>query len=323
MSTNEGFVLQSAPHAHGRSSIRFIMHAVNVSLIPAIVISILYFGVHILGLYVIGVASCVLTEAVTKIVRKKDWRTIYDGSAIVTGLLLVMALPPSITPIMVVLGSVVSIFIGKEVFGGLGQNVFNPALVGRAFLSAAYPVALTTWTEPNRVFAFLPDAASSATPLAGARFEGRAESMLRMFFGQTSGSIGATSVLFIAIGGIALTVMGIVKWRMLVSFFGTIVVTTGIFWLIDPTIYQDPLYHLLAGGVAFAGFYMMSDMVTTPYTNRGIVIFGVGAGIITVVIRLFGGFPEGVMFAILLMNSVTPIINRYVNNRVFGAEART
>ncbi len=327
-STTEGFVLQTAPHAHGPSSVPRIMHAVNVSLIPVIVMSALFFGVHVLGLYAIAIASCLGTEALVKIIRKESWKSILDGSGIVTALLLVMILPPSVSPLLVVIGSVVSIFIGKEVFGGLGQNVFNPALVGRAFLAAAYPVQLTSWTPAREVFGFLPraqtmsamaDGASGATPLAAARFEQTSESLARLFFGQTAGSIGSTSVLFILVGGLALMAMGIVRWRMVVSYLGTIVVGTGIFWLIDPQSYASPLLHLLGGGVVFAGFYMISDMVTTPYTNKGTIIFGVGAGALTVIIRLFGGFPEGVMYAILLMNAVTPIINR-MNNRVFGAE---
>jgi Na+-translocating ferredoxin:NAD+ oxidoreductase subunit D len=326
---NEGFVLQTAPHAHSSASIPRIMHAVNISLIPIVIFSVLLFGADVLALYVAGVLSCVATEALVKVVRKRDWRTVFDGSAILTGLLLVMVLPPDSSIIIVSLGGAVSIFIGKEVFGGLGQNVFNPALVGRAFLSAAYPVQLTTWRAPNDVFGFLPpavtmgvDSVTGSTPIAAARFEGTSESLARLFFGQTAGSIGATSVLFIMIGGLALTFMGIVKWRMLVSYFATVAVGTGIFWLINPAQYASPLYHLLAGGVAFAGFYMMSDMVTTPYTNRGLIIFGVGAGVLTAVIRLFSAFPEGVMYAILLMNAVTPIINRY-NTTPFGAQTKT
>jgi Na+-translocating ferredoxin:NAD+ oxidoreductase subunit D len=325
--STEGFVLQAAPHAHSPASVRRIMHAVNISLIPVIVISILYFGVRVLGLYAISVVSCVATEAVVKIVRRQSWRSVLDGSAIVTALLLVMVLPPGISPVVVVLGSVVAIFIGKEVFGGIGQNVFNPALVGRAFIAAAYPVQITEWTPAREVFSFLApartlgvtDGLTSATPLAAARFDGINESLIRLFFGQTAGSVGATSVLFIMIGGLALLALRIIRWRMVVSFLGAIVVGTGLFWLIDPATYASPLYHLLAGGVMFAAFYMITDMVTTPVTHTGTVIFGVGAGVLTVIIRLFGGFPEGVMYAVLLMNAVTPIINRR-NNRVFGTQ---
>ncbi len=328
MSNNEGFVLQAAPHAHGRASVPRIMHAVNISLLPVVVISVLYFGLHVLGLYAIGIVTCLATEALVRIARGRSWRTIFDGSAVVTALLFVMVLPPSISPLLVVIGSAAAIFFGKEVFGGIGHNVFNPALVGRAFIAAAYPVQITTWTAAREVFGFLPpsrtlsvvEAATGATPLAAARFEGTTEPLIRLFFGQTAGSIGATSVLFIMAGGLALTAMGIVRWRMVLSFLGTVFVGTGIFWLIDSAAYASPIFHLLAGGVMFAAFYMITDMVTTPYTNTGTIIFGVGAGILTVVIRLFGGFPEGVMYAILLMNAVTPIINR-MNNRVFGAEA--
>ncbi len=327
-SANEGFVLQTAPHAHGPMSVPRIMHAVNLSLIPVVVMSALFFGARVLMLYAVGIAACLGTEVIIKSIRGQSWRSILDGSALVTALLFVMVLPPSISPLLVAIGGVVSIAIGKEVFGGIGQNVFNPALVGRAFLSAAYPVAMTSWTPAREVFSFVPtgrtlatvDSVTGATPLAASRFEGIAEYYLRLFVGQTAGSIGSTSALVIMIGGIALIAMKIVRWQMVVSFLGTIAALTGIFWLIDPTTYADPLYHLLSGGVMFAAFYMISDMVTTPFTTKGTVIFGVGAGLLTVIIRLFGGFPEGVMFAILLMNAVTPIINR-MNNRVYGASA--
>ena len=325
-SATEGFVLQTAPHAHGPSSVPRIMHAVNISLVPIVVLSALFFGARVLGLYAIGIASCLGTEALIKVVRKQDWRSILDGSALVTALLFVMVLPPGISPLLVVIGGVVSIAIGKEVFGGIGQNVFNPALVGRAFLSAAYPVAMTTWTPAREVFGFLPsaqtmattDSITGATPLAAARFEGVSESLTRLLVGQTAGSIGSTSAALVIIGGLVLIAMKIVRWQMVLSFLGTIAVGTGVFWLIDPSTYANPIYHLLSGGIMFAAFYMITDMVTTPFTIRGTVIFGVGAGLLTVIIRLFGGFPEGVMYAILLMNAVTPIINR-MNNKVYGA----
>ena len=317
-SPTEGFVLQSAPHAHRPAATARIMYVVCISLVPVIVVSVLFFGVRLLGLYALAIASCLATEALSKIVRRQSWKSITDGSAVVTALLLVMVLPPSVSPVLVVVGSVVAIFFGKEVFGGLGHNVFNPALVGRAFLAAAYPVAMTTWTPAREVFAFVPDSVSSATPLAAARFEGATESMLRLFIGQTGGSAGATSVAAILIGGLALLALGVIRWQMVGSYLGTIVVMTGIFWLVDPVAYSSPLFHLLSGGAVFAAFYMITDMVTTPVTTRGTLIFGVGAGALTVVIRLFGGFPEGVMYAVLLMNAVTPIINR-ANNPVFGA----
>ena len=221
--------------------------------------------------------------------------------------------------------AVVAIFIGKEVFGGLGMNVFNPALVGRAFLAAAYPVSMTTWNGPARLFHFLQphvDAATSATPLAAAKFDHTFAPALNMLIGQTGGSIGETSALLLALGGIVLIVLGIVRWPIVVSFLGSVFVLGEVFHLFNPAAYPPGLFQLLAGGLALGAFYMASDMVTSPYTDKGGVIFGIGAGVLVIIIRLFGGYPEGVMYAILLMNAVTPIINRYVNNKTFGARPK-
>jgi electron transport complex protein RnfD len=301
------------------------MHAVILTLLPAVIMSVLYFGAYVLLLYVVGIGFAMATEVVVKLVRKQNWRTIFDGSAIITGLLLVMTLPPRISPILVALGSVVAIFVGKELFGGLGANVFNPALVGRAFLAAAYPVPMTTWLAPNAVLGFLgkvPDATSGATPLASAKFEHTFESVGRLFFGQTGGSIGETASILIILGGLVLIAMRIVRWRTVVSYLGTVFLLGGLFWLINPSIYPSPVFHLFAGGLMLGAFYMATDMVTTPYTHYGSYIFGFGAGVLVVIIRLFGGFPEGVMYSILLMNAITPLLNRSINNTVFGAKRK-
>jgi len=320
-SPTEGFVLTSSPHTQSRASIKGIMYVVIVTLLPAVVMSVLYFGARVILLYVVGIAGALVTEAVTRLVRKRSWTTIYDGSAAITGLLLVMTLPPTVSPVLVFLGAAVGIFIGKEVFGGLGQNVFNPALVGRAFLSAAYPVQLTTWAAPNRVFAFLPqsvDASTGATPLASAKFEQTFESLLNLLFGQTGGSIGETTAIFLILGGLFLIAVRIVKWELVLSYLGTVFLLGALFHLINPAAYPSGLFQLFSGGLMLGAFYMASDMVTSPFTGAGSAIFGVGAGVLVVVIRLFGGFPEGVMYSILLMNAVTPIINRSITNRVFG-----
>lgn len=323
-SKSEGFLLTSSPHQFSSSSTLQIMYAVILTLLPAVIMSVLFFGGYVLLLYLIGVGAAMATEAVFKLVRKQDWRSCLDGSAVITGLLLVMTLPPHISPILVALGSVVGIFVGKMVFGGLGANVFNPALVGRAFLAAAYPVPMTTWTAPHAVFGFLSgaDATSGATPLASAKFEHTFESIGRLFFGQTGGSIGETCALFIIIGGLVLIAMRIVRWRTTVSMIATVFLCGGLFWLINPALYPNPVFDLFAGGLMLGAFYMATDMVTTPYTHVGSVIFGVGAGILIVIIRLFGGFPEGVMYSILLMNAITPLLNRSINNRVFGAKPK-
>ena len=320
-SRTEGFIITSSPHITAPTSTRGIMLAVIATLLPAAVASVFFFGAHVLFLYVVSVAVAMATEAAVKIARRRDWRSITDGSAALTGVLLVMVLPPTASPLLVAIGAAVAIFIGKEVFGGLGANIFNPALVGRAFLSASYPVQMTDYVDPQPVFSFLTggaDAGTQATPLAAARFEGVRAPNIELFFGQTGGSIGETSTLFLLIGGLALIAMRLINWRLVVSYLGTVFVLGGIFYLADPSAYPDPVFHLLSGGLIIAAFYMATDMVTSPYTSIGNVIFGVGAGIIVIVIRLFGGFPEGVMYSILLMNAVTPIINRYTNHTTFG-----
>ncbi|HUX51441.1 MAG TPA: RnfABCDGE type electron transport complex subunit D [Spirochaetia bacterium] len=317
----EGFLLTSSPHQFSESSTNRIMYVVILTLLPAVIMSVLYFGAYVLLLYAVGIGAAMATEVVTKLIRKKNWRTISDGSAVITGLLLVMSLPPRISPLLVGLGSVVAIFIGKELFGGLGANVFNPALVGRAFLAAAYPVPMTTWLAPNALFGFLgrvPDATTSATPLSSAKFEHTFESVGKLFLGQTGGSIGETAALFIILGGLVLILLRIVRWRTVVSYLGTVFLLGGLFWVINPSLYPSPVFQLFAGGLMLGAFYMATDMVTSPYTHLGSVIFGMGAGVLVVIIRLFGGFPEGVMYSILLMNAITPLLNRSINNKVFG-----
>lgn len=320
----EGFLLTSSPHTFSDSSTKKIMYIVVATLIPAAAFSVALFGASVLLLYLVGVGVAIATEAVTKIIRKRDWRSALDGSAVITGLLLVMTLPPSFSPIAVAVGAFVAIFIGKEVFGGLGANIFNPALVGRAFLAAAYPVNMTTWKNPSHLFGFLQapvDATTSATPLAAAKFDHIFAPLLNMLIGQTGGSIGETSALLLALGGIVLIALGIVRWPIVVSFLGSVVVLGEIFHLANPAAYPSGVFELLAGGMVLGAFYMATDMVTSPYTDKGGIIFGVGAGVLVIIIRLFGGYPEGVMYSILLMNAVTPIINRFVNSKTFGRRA--
>ncbi len=319
---NDGFILTSSPHAFGALDTRTIMYAVGATLLPAAAMSVVLFGARTLVLYLVGITASVATEAITKIARGRSPRTTLDGSAFVTGLLLVMTLPPTVSPAAVIIGAVVAVFIGKEVFGGLGSNILNPALVGRAFLAAAYPVGMTTWSEPARVFGFLPapsDALSGATPLAAAKFDHISTPLFELLFGRTAGSMGETSVILLALGGIVLIATGIARWPVVVSLLGSVFLFGEVFHLIDSTAYPSGLFHLLSGGVALGAFFMATDPATTPITDRGGVIFGVGAGFLIIVIRLFGGFPEGVMYSILLMNAVTPIIDRYANARTFGS----
>ncbi|MFO7850349.1 MAG: RnfABCDGE type electron transport complex subunit D [Spirochaetia bacterium] len=318
----EGYLITSSPHLFSPATTPKIMYAVIATLLPVAVVSVLLFGKKVLLLYLVSIVTALVTEAVVKKVRRQSIRSIYDGSAVITGLLLVMVVPPDLSPIFVGLGAFVAIFIGKEVFGGLGANIFNPALVGRAFLSASYPVQMTTYSQPASVFPVAGgvDAAGGATPLAAARFEGVITPTDSLLFGQIGGSIGETSALLIILGGLVLVALKIVDWRLVLSYLGTVFLLTGLFYLIDPGTYSPPLFHLFSGGLMLGAFYMATDMSTSPYTRWGNVIFGLGAGLIVVVIRLFGGFPEGVMYSILLMNAVTPLINRYTLPKTFGEQ---
>ncbi len=314
----EGFILSSSPHIKLPISTRKIMFMVVITLIPTIVISILYFGINVLVLYLTAIVICMATEAVIKLIRKQKVSSIFDGSAIVTAILLVMTLPPSIGWQKVALGSFIAIAVAKELFGGLGQNIFNPALVGRAFLAAAYPVSITTFTKPNTVFPFLADSVTKATPLASAKFDKVFADIWTLFFGQIGGCIGETSSLTLIFGGMILLIFGIINWRLVFSYLGTVALLTTIFWIKDPSTYGSPIFHLFSGGLILGAFYMATDMVTSPITNIGNFIFGIGAGLLVVLIRLFGGYPEGVMYSILFMNACTPLINRFTKTKVFG-----
>ncbi len=305
-------VLQSSPHFSTMESVPKIMWSVIIALLPAIVCSIYFFGWDALRLIFISVVSALAAEAVMNRLKHERF-TIKDGSAAITGLLLALTLPPSFSSTGTVIGSVFAICIGKHIFGGLGYNIFNPALLGRAFLQASFPVAITTWTNPRMV-----DAVSTATPLGGFKFEQITTSIIDMIIGTTGGCIGETSAIAILIGGIYLLIKKYADWRIPVSYLGTVLVLTAVFYAIDPIRYADPAFHLFSGGLMLGAFFMATDMVTSPITPIGSWIFGVGAGILLVLIRIFGGLPEGVMYSILLMNACTPLINRYTRPKIFG-----
>jgi len=305
--------LSSSPHVHSRWSTKQAMWFVVIALIPALISAVIFFGPYQLVIVLTSVAFCVGTEFVIKKIRKRKV-TVIDGSAIITGLLLGLILPPNFSLSSTAIGAVFAIAIGKEIFGGLGYNIFNPALVGRAFLQAAFPVAITTWTKPN----FAVDTITSATPLAAYKFDKMFTSIQPMFLGNIGGSLGETSALAILIGGIFLIAVGVVNYRVPLAMILGMIIFAGIFWVIDPVKYPNPLFQLFAGGFLFGTFFMATDWVTSPITPKGMWIFGFGIALLVVVIRIFGGLPEGVMYAILIMNSVVPIINRYTYPRVFG-----
>jgi Na+-translocating ferredoxin:NAD+ oxidoreductase subunit D len=305
--------LSTSPHMHSRWSTKYAMWFVVMALLPAIISSVVFFSIYQLVILFTSVVFCVGTEIIVKKIRKRKI-TVDDGSAVITGLLLGLILPPNFSLSSTAIGAVFAIAIGKEIFGGLGYNIFNPALAGRAFLQAAFPVAITTWKQPN----FAVDTITSATPLAAFKFDKVATQIQPMFLGNVGGSLGETSALAILIGGIFLIAIGIVNYRVPLAMIVGMIIFGGLFWVIDPIKYPSPFFQIFAGGFLFGAMFMATDWVTSPITANGMWIYGICISLLVVMIRLFGGLPEGVMYAILIMNALVPTINRYTRPRIFG-----
>lgn len=321
--------LSSSPHEHSGETTEQVMRAVIYSLLPACAVAVYFFGVQALSVLLIATLGCLAAEAVFQRLLGQPV-AISDGSAMITGILLAMNLPPTSPWWMTLLGAVIAIGIGKSIFGGLGYNLFNPALVARVVLLISFPVQMTTWTAPTPPGSGL-DAVTAATPLGewktavmltGQMPEAMQGGYLDYFLGNMSGCVGEVSALALLLGAIYLFWRKILTWHIPLSYVGTVLIMAGVFWLIDPAKYPNPLFHLLTGGLVLGAFYMATDMVTTPVAPRGMILFGVGCGVLTVLIRLFGGYPEGVSFAILLMNAATPLIDRYFRPRTFGVAGR-
>ena len=298
---NNELIVTSSPHIRAQNSVPKIMWSVVIALLPAVFAAVYFFQARAISVVLAAVVGAVLTEYIFQRVRNKKIM-IKDGSAVVTGLLLALTLPPSIPLWTAFFGSVVAIGLGKQVFGGIGQNPFNPALVGRAFLTASYPVLMTTWTV---------DGVSSATPLSQMKMEGIATDTWNLFVGQIGGSLGETSAIALLLGFSYLLYKGYVNWRIPLAMVGTVFLGTFAFG-------SDPIFHLFAGGLMLGALFMATDMVSSPTTKLGRWIFGLGAGLLVVIIRLWGGYPEGVMYSILLMNTAVPLINRYTRPRSLG-----
>jgi len=308
---NDLLVVSSSPHVHSPDSVPNAMRDVLIALIPALLVGLYFFRLSAVTVIVACVASAYAAEIVCLRVMKKPLTG--ETSAIITGLLLAFCLPPHLPVWMAVLGSVFSIVIAKHLFGGLGQNIFNPALIGRAFLLASFPVAMTSWSRPL-------DGVSTATPL-GIMKEATGQalpSLQELFLGGVSGSIGETSAVALLLGGLFLLYRGHIDWRTPGSFLGTVVLLTAIVGAVKGAGIQYALFHLLSGGLFLGAFFMATDWVTSPVTKVGRILFGIGCGFLVVLIRLKGGYPEGVAYSILLMNVVTPLIDRYTKQRVFG-----
>jgi electron transport complex protein RnfD len=301
---------------------------VVIALLPAVICTFVFYGWREMVVMGVSVASCVLLEwAITKYMLKKP-STIGDLSAVITGILLALNLPYTTPWWVVVIGAVIAIGVAKMSFGGLGQNIWNPALVGRVFLLVSFPTYMTTWSAPKGLFGL--DAVSGATPL-GAVQEGLLQgstiqeimsagdySYNKMLFANLGGSAGEFCVLALLAGFVYLCIRKVVKPWITLSIFGTVALTSLIFWGIDPTRFTDPLFNLLSGGLVLGACFMATDYVTSPMSVKGGIIFGVGIGFLTMMIRYFGSYPEGMSFAILIMNSVVPLLNMWFKQKKFG-----
>ena len=319
--------VSSSPHIHSPEDTPWIMRQVIYALIPGALIGVYFFGIPAITVIAVSVVSCVIIEALWQKLTKKNI-TITDGSAALTGLLLAMNLPSGSPWWLVVLGSLVAIIIGKQLYGGLGNNPFNPALVARVFLLISFPVHMTTWPQPRSFFSQAADTVTGATPLGALKsaiFEHGTITaaphlnLMDPFLGNIGGSLGEISALALILGGIYLILRKIINWHIPLFYIGTVALISGIFWLMDPNTYADPAFHLISGGLMLGAFFMATDMVTSPITNKGKIIFAIGCGVITVVIRFWGGYPEGVSFAILIMNALVPLINKATKPGKFGA----
>ena len=306
------FDLTTSPHLHSKWSTSKVMWFVVAALIPSIVAAITFFGWMQIFIIITAVVFAVGTEVAIQSIRKKKI-TWFDGSAALTGLLLALTLPPNFSLSATAIGSVVAIGLGKQIFGGLGYNIFNPALVGRAFLQAAFPVQITTWLKPN----FAVDSVTSATPLAAFKFDKIFTDTIPMAIGNVGGSLGETSAIAVLVGGILLIAVGIVNWRIPLSMIIGMFLFGGLFWFINPQ-NPTPIFHIFAGSFLFGAMFMATDWVTSPITNKGMWIFGLGISLVLVVIRIYGGLPEGVMYSILFMNGFVPLINRFTKPTIFG-----
>ena len=322
-----------SPHAHSKESTRKLMTDVVIALIPAFIVSVFYFGIGALIVTATSVISCLLFEyLIQRFVLKKPV-SVTDGSALVTGILLAFNLPSNIPVLIIVIGSFVSIAIAKMTFGGLGNNPFNPALVGRVFMLISFPVQMTTWPVPKGLGTGYLDAVTGATPLAILKgglargqslteIMGQLPSPAQMFLGDIGGSMGEVAAAALLIGFIWLLLRKVITWHIPVAVVGIIAVFTGILWLVNPEKNADPMFHILAGGVLLGAIYMATDYVTSPMVPKAMLIYGCGIGIITVVIRVYGAYPEGVSFAILIMNAFVPLMNAYIKPRRFGEEVK-
>jgi len=321
--------VSGSPHLQANQSVGKLMYGVVFSLIPAMLVSFYFFGLAAILVTLTAVVSCMAFEFLIQKYLIKGPLTVFDGSAIITGVLLAFNVPANLPLGIVVIGSAVAIGMGKMTFGGLGKNPFNPALVGRVFLMISFPVQMTIYPKPQAFNTALTDAVTGPTPLTVlkdgvSRGESVSDIMLQlpdsfsMLMGNMGGSAGEISAIAIILGGLYMLFRKIITWHIPVVYLATAFVFAGIFWLVDPEVYADPVFHLLTGGLMLGAIYMATDYATSPMAPRGMIIYAVGCGVLTIVIRLFGAYPEGVAFSILIMNAFVPLINKAFKPKRFG-----
>ena len=323
-------VISLSPHVHGGDSVKKNMYGVLIALIPAVLVSLYFFGLGALIVTATSVAACLFFEwAIGKFLMKKETTTICDGSAVITGVLLAFNLPSNLPIWIIILGALFAIGVGKMSFGGLGNNPFNPALAGRVFLLLSFPVQMTSWPVVGQLTAYT-DATTAATPLnlmkqiAGGNIEALKDlpSSFDLLIGNNGGCLGEVSALALLLGLAYMLWKKIITWHIPISILATVFVFSGIMHLVDPELYVSPVLQLLTGGLMLGAIFMATDYVTSPMSKKGMLIYGVCIGLLTVIIRLFGAYPEGMSFAILIMNAFTPLINTYCKPKRFGEVAK-
>ncbi|GAB0057198.1 Proton-translocating ferredoxin:NAD(+) oxidoreductase complex subunit D [Candidatus Magnetaquicoccaceae bacterium FCR-1] len=354
--TKSSFKISSSPFVHGGLSISEVMKSVIWALLPAAAMGVMVFGWSALFVMLITVAACVVSERLFNAIRGRP-STVGDQSALLTGLLLAMSMPPNSPWWLCLVGGVFAIVLGKQLYGGMGYNMFNPAMIARVFLLISFPVQMTSWPAPTPLTGDhalslsqglamiisapfntpeMLDALSTATPLGQYHTEiGMGKTVrealggafgfdiLAAMGGMIKGSLGETSAILLTLGGIYLLRKKIITWHIPMSMILGCIVPAAIFWLIDHTKYPDPLFHLVTGGLIIAAFFMATDYVTSPVTPKGQIIFGVGCGLLTFLIRTWGSYPEGVSFAIVIMNATVPLIDQYTRPLTYGKKKQT
>jgi electron transport complex protein RnfD len=325
--------ISPSPHTHSKESTKKMMFGVVLALMPALFTSILYFGIGAVIVKATSVISCIVIEYIIQRFMLRKPISITDGSALVTGLLLGFNLPSNIPVHIIVIGSLVSIGIAKMTFGGLGNNPFNPALVGRVFMLISFPVQMTSWPVPAGLRTGYTDAITGATPLSIIK-EGikngeslsqlmeKVPTTFNMFIGNMGGSIGEVAAIALLIGFAYLLLKKIITWHIPISVICSMLIFTAILWLVNPEENPNPMFHLLAGGVLLGAIFMATDYVTSPMNPKSMIIYGCGIGILTVIIRVWGAYPEGISFAILIMNAFVPLMNTYIKPKRFGEEIK-